>query len=254
MIFYVGMHQPCDLPKVDFACVSISRLRGRKSMPPAPKIGAIGDSAGFTEVARNGGYRETPAQFIEVWRPFLGLPWLQAVASQDFMCEPFVLKRTGLTVADHQRLTIERFDALAALWPDDAAPALLPVLQGWTVAEYVAHVRQYADRLREGMWVGVGSVCKRQGSVWLVEDILGAILNERPDLRLHGFGVKLTALQSHFVRGALFSADSMAWSFAARYEGRDGNSVLEAIAFAERAQQPAVGPEQPNLFHPRVAA
>jgi hypothetical protein len=171
------------------------------------------------------------------------------------MCEPFVLKRTGLTVADHQRLTIERYDALRALWPcAPSGPALMPVLQGWRVTDYVDHVRQYGDRLAPGIWVGVGSVCKRQGSVALVEDILGSILDERPDLRLHGFSVKLTALQSHYVRDSLFSADSMAWSWAARWEGRDANSVSEAIAFAEKVNRPPAGPEQMNLFLARRAA
>jgi hypothetical protein len=42
-----------------------------------------------------------------------------------------------------------------------------------------------------------------------------AIKNERPDLRLHGFGLKTTALADPLVRSMLWSADSMAWSFAA---------------------------------------
>lgn len=248
MIFYVGIHQPSDLPHVDYACISINRLRGRKSMPPPPKCRAIGDSGGFTSVARDGGYKETPAQFVQAWAPFVGLPWLEVVASQDYMCEPFVLKITGLTVADHQRLTIERYDAIRERWDFDGAQ-LMPVVQGWTTQDYVAHLRQYGDRLKPGMRVGVGSVCKRQGSIWLVEDILGVIREERPDLLLHGFGVKSTALQSQYVRDSLFSADSMAWSFAARYEGRDANDVQEAVAFAERINADPTGTRQLSLFH-----
>jgi ribosomal protein L11 len=48
--------------------------------------------------------------------------------------------------------------------------------------------------------------------------ILKAIKAERPDLRLHGFGIKTTALSWEEVRDNLESADSMAWSFAARME------------------------------------
>ena len=55
--------------------------------------------------------------------------------------------------------------------------------------------------------------------------------------RLHGFGAKLTALQSQEVRGLLHSADSMAWSFAARKAGRDANSWREAAAVAARIRQ-----------------
>ena len=93
-------------------------------------------------------------------------------------------------------------------------------------------------------WVGVGSVCKRNSRVGVIEDVLAAILRERPDLRLHGFGLKLTALQSATVRRMLHSADSMAWSWAARREGRNANDPAEAHAFAARV---AVPPMQHTL-------
>jgi hypothetical protein len=84
------------------------------------------------------------------------------------------------------------------------------------------------------MWVGVGSVCKRNGTPEQIEAVLDAIHNVRPDLRLHGFGVKLTSLRSGLIRSRLYSADSMAWSFAARKQGRDGNDWREAAAFADK--------------------
>jgi hypothetical protein len=62
------------------------------------------------------------------------------------------------------------------------------------------------------------------------------------------FGVKLTALQSPIVRRLLFSADSMAWSFAARKAGRDSNDWREAKAFELRALTPSKEPEQLRLF------
>jgi hypothetical protein len=151
------------------------------------------------------------------------------------MCEPFMLDRTGLTVADHQRLTIERYDAL---WPEGLPFPIMPVLQGYDPQEYVAHVRAYGDRLTPGMWVGVGSVCKRNGSPEAIVEVLAAIKAVRPDLRIHGFGVKLTSLMHPGVREMLYSADSMAWSFAARKQGRDGNSWREASAFVERVSLP----------------
>jgi hypothetical protein len=96
-------------------------------------------------------------------------------------------------------------------------------------------------RLAPGAWVGVGSVCKRNGSPAAIEAVLLAIKRERPDLRLHGFGLKSTALSSRLVRELLHTADSMAWSFAARKQGRNANCWREAMAFKDRieAQQPA---------------
>lgn len=163
-------------------------------------------------------------------------PGLLVVVSQDYMCEPFILEKTGLTIADHQRLTIERYDELSLTWEmfEDGTVPIMPVLQGWDPQDYVDHLRAYGDRITEGMWVGVGSVCKRQGDPALILAVLTAIKTERPDLRLHGFGVKQTALRDPRVCKLLYSADSMAWSFAARYEGRDANSWKEALAFHEK--------------------
>lgn len=81
------------------------------------------------------------------------------------------------------------------------------------------------------IWVGVGSVCKRNGDVSAIEAVLVAIRRARPDLRLHGFGLKTTALRSGLVRAVLHTADSMAWSFAARKNGRNANDWREAARF-----------------------
>lgn len=82
---------------------------------------------------------------------------VQAAAIQDYMCEPFILAKTGMTTTDHQRLTIERYDACRVL----TDKTLLPVIQGFEPEEYVDHIEQYGDRLKNGHWVGVGSVCRR---------------------------------------------------------------------------------------------
>jgi hypothetical protein len=158
------------------------------------------------------------------------------------MCEPLMLAKTGLTIEDHQRLTIQRYDALMV---ENAGIYIMPVLQGYAPEEYVRHIRMYGDRLTPGMWVGVGSVCKRNGSPRSIELVLMAIKDERPDLLLHGFGIKRTALESELVRTLLHTADSMAWSFAARMEGRDGNSWEEAAAYAEGIRTMTT---RPNLF------
>lgn len=146
------------------------------------------------------------------------------------MCEPFILAQTGLTIADHQRLTIERYDALCCLVP---ATTIMPVLQGYAPGDYVEHITQYGDRLRSGMWVGVGSVCKRNADVGAIEAVLHAVTSARPDLRYHGFGIKTTALESSYVRGCLYSADSMAWSYAARRNGGNANDWREAARMVQ---------------------
>lgn len=232
MQFFVGIHHPHAARHLPRCMVSYQRLRGRVS-DIHPQRWML-DSGAFTEVTAHGGYRDAPEVYAAAVARWARCGQLVAAVAQDYMCEPFVLARTGLSVAEHQRLTIERYDALRALVP--AHIHLMPVIQGYLPEQYAAHVAAYGERLRPGMWAGVGSVCKRNASARDILAVLLAVRRARPDLRLHGFGVKTTALQSAEVRGLLHSADSMAWSFAARKEGRgrDANDWREAARFAAR--------------------
>lgn len=232
--FYVGLHQPSDAKHFGRCMVSYNRLRERKS---GFQVGEwMMDSGAFTEISTHGSYRDGPEAYAAAVARWSSCGQLVAAVSQDWMCEPFILAKTGLTVAEHQRLTIERYDVIRALVP--AHIHVLPVLQGYLPEQYAAHVAAYGERLRPGMWVGVGSVCKRNGSPREMAAVLRAIKQVRPDLRLHGFGAKTTALESHEVRGLLATADSMAWSYQARRQGRDANDWREAARFAARIDRP----------------
>jgi len=241
MIFYVGLHQPSDAQHLDRCMVSVNRLRGRVSDFDVAEW--IMDSGAFTEVTKHGGYQRPPEEYAAQVDRWSRCGQLLAAATQDWMCEPFALESTGLSLDDHQRLTVERYDRIRQAVT--RGTYVLPVLQGFQPGEYVEHVRAYGDRLPPGAWVGVGSVCKRNGSVGEIEAVLGAIKNERPDLRLHGFGLKLTAFTSAYARDCLYSADSMAWSYSARKQGRNGNDWREAEAYTRRVMRQ---PAQSDLF------
>lgn len=235
MKFYTGLHQPSDARHFERAFISVNRLNGHRTRTKPLGCGEwIMDSGAFTEISTHGYYRtsvEDYAREINRWA-FPGSGLVAAVA-QDFMCEPWIVKKTGLTVSIHQLHTVERYDALARLAP---GVYIMPVLQGYAAADYLRHLQMYGDRLAHGAYVGVGSVCKRNASIATIEQILSAIKQARPDLRLHGFGLKLTALSSPLVRELLYSADSMAWSLSARKQGRSGNDYREALAFARRIE------------------
>jgi hypothetical protein len=222
--FFCGLHQPSDARHFDAVFISVNRLRGRKG--PFAVGDWIMDSGAFTEVSTHGGYRHSVADYAAEIRRWAGNGRLLAAVSQDWMCEPWIVERTGLSVLRHQELTIERYDALLA--EDVAGVYILPVVQGYEPEDYVRHLRMYGDRLAVGAWVGVGSVCKRNSQPWTIEWVLRAIARERPDLRLHGFGLKATALKSMAVFDLLATADSMAWSFHARKQGRNANDWREA--------------------------
>lgn len=238
--FFTGLHHPRRAASFDRAFISINALRHRPNGFEPRRW--VMDSGAFTTVTTHGGYPVGPEAYAAEIRRFARLGTLERAVAQDFMCEPHVceivlgLPRGTITpeahaaqVRVHQRLTIERFDALVAC--DTARIRIMPVLHGQTPEDYARHVRDYGDRLEPGAWVGVGSVCKRQGDPDAIVAVLEAILAVRPDLRLHGFGVKLTALRDPRVVALLYSTDSMAWSYSARMQGRDGNDVREACLF-----------------------
>lgn len=227
--FYVGLHQPSDAKHFDRAFISVNRLRGRKSSFEVRDW--IMDSGAFTEISTHGQYRHGVGEYADEIRRWHGNGNLEAAVAQDWMCKPFIVAKTGLSVIEHQRLTIERYDALVAA---ELPVRILPVLQGFDPADYQRHIRMYGDRLHPGMWVGVGSICKRNSSPVDVANVLAAIAQSRPDLCLHGFGLKKTALLDGGVRSMLATADSMAWSFSARKQGRNGNDWREAKAFESR--------------------
>lgn len=232
MRFYVGVHQPALAKHFDRAFISINRLWGRKR--PVVCGEWILDSGAFHEIEMFGDYRHDPALYASEVNRLAGLnPGLIAAVSQDWMCEGFILDKTGLAIADHQRLTIERYDALVA---KVRGVYLMPVLQGYTPQSYVAHIDQYGDRLALGTYVGVGSLCKRNDDMRKIEGVIRTIKQARPDLQLHGFGLKLTALRSGEVREGLASADSLAWSWSARRQGRDANDWREAQRFVRRVE------------------
>lgn len=222
--FFCGLHQPSDAKHFDACFVSVNRLRGRKG--PFRVTDWIMDSGAFTEISTHGAYRHSVAEYAAEIRRWATNGNLLAAVAQDWMCEPWIVAKTGLSVQEHQRMTIERYDALQA--EDTAGVYVMPVLQGYEPDEYVHHIRLYGDRLARGAWVGVGSICKRNANPWAIEAVLLAIHSERPDLQLHGFGLKATALRSALVFDLLHTADSMAWSYQARMEGRNANDWREA--------------------------
>jgi len=184
--FFVGLHQPADAAHFERVCISINRLRGRKKPVSCPSV--LIDSGAFTELHLHGRYRHGVEQYAAELKRLIwhGVVNVEAAVAQDFMCEAFMLKRTGLTIPEHQRLTIERFDALRDAL-SGAPVTVMPVLQGYAPDDYARHLDAYGDRLAEGAWVGLGSVCKRNGAPERIIEVAwevraGSVGAGKPDL------------------------------------------------------------------------
>ncbi|MDB5244023.1 MAG: hypothetical protein JWP57_4649, partial [Spirosoma sp.] len=118
MRFFVGLHQPSDAQHFPQCFVSVNRLWKRRS--DFAVADWIMDSGAFTELRDYGCYRpersvENYAAQIRRWKSCGNL---LAACAQDWMCEEIIIEGgmvrgtrfvgTGLSVEEHQRLTIER--------------------------------------------------------------------------------------------------------------------------------------------------
>jgi hypothetical protein len=222
--------------------ISFTRLRERKRFM---RVGEwILDSGAFSEINRFGDHRSSVEAYVKAVNRWAKCGQLVAAVTQDYMCEPQILQRTGLDIRTHQARTIERYLCLRAL----AGCYVMPVLQGFNPESYAEHLCAYGSELIPGQWVGVGSVCKRNSSPTAIEDVLVMIATLRPDLRLHGFGIKLTALKSPTVRALLYSSDSMAWSYGGRRQnGADANDPRLAQSFARKVERLIARKESPAI-------
>lgn len=260
--FYLGTHRPRWLvtapPEVSLF-ISHRVLAGIKKLPrPTFRHYAV-DSGAFTELSMFGEFRTSPTEYVDALIRYdeeIGdIAW---AAPQDRMVEPFMLARTGGTVESHQRETVENFVVLKQLWGERGGLGdcpVMPVLQGWTINDYVRCVGYYEAagvRLAEDYpVVGVGSVCRRQGTAEIGE-IFRALA--KLDLPLHGFGVKTAGL-ARYGRW-LTTADSMAWSYQARRNpplpGCSGhincaNCMTWALAWRDRVLATIEAPQQLDL-------
>jgi hypothetical protein len=207
--FLLGTHETSWLERVDVPLfVSHRRLKKRRTLPVARGPWAL-DSGGFSELDKPPHrWVTTEDEYVEAVNRYADeIGQLDWAAPMDWMCEPWIVEKTGLSVCEHQERTVANYLALR-----DRGP-FIPVLQGWTLGDYEACVDLYAQAgvdLSAEPLVGLGTVCRRQATPEIAR-VVGALSG----LRLHGFGMKSHGLSR--VSDLLTSADSMAWSSRGRF-------------------------------------
>lgn len=239
--------------------VSFSRWRERKryhraKLPEGARVAV--DSESYTMLSTHGRWLTSTSDYVDTVRRVNDEVGELAFASiRDWMCEPWICggggkepgsrrtcPGTGYSLRDHQAFTIESLFELRQLAPEIP---WLPVVQGYTVEDYLRHVEDYKRAgvdLRAEPRVGAGSVCRRNRSKEIGR-LLGALVDE--GLSLHGFGIKAKGLERH--AGLVDSVDSMAWARRGMFESWEtgevdskgtsfGNSQEYAEAWRERME------------------
>ncbi len=263
--FYLGTHRPTWLAHPRIAQLGVPlfvsrttlagrpgrRITERRSLPRATTRWAL-DSGGFSELDRYGRWTITPREYVAEVRLCVdeigSLDW---AAPQDWMTEERIVAKTGLGVAEHQRRTVDNYLLLRDLAPD---LPFVPVIQGQSIEDYQRCVDLYdhasVDLTRERL-VGIGSVCRRQGS-----SVIAAIVATLSayGLSLHGFGVKTLGISRY--AAYLASADSMAWSYDGRRtrpgctstHASEANCMRFALDWYDRLLAALDQPQQLDLF------
>ena len=215
MTFYLGTHVLNHLEKTDVPLfISRRAFDKRKSSLNAKGTWAL-DSGGFTELNMHGKWTLTEQEYIDRVNNINRTPNLLWVAQQDWMCEPFVVEKTGLTIKEHQKRTVNNLIKLRKL---DSKVHIIPVLQGYSLDDYKNCFEMFESNnidLRSEPLVGLGSVCRRQNTND-IERIVKYFFHK--DIKLHGFGVKINGMKRY--GEMLESSDSLAWSYDARWTKR----------------------------------
>lgn len=230
--FHLGSHQPGWLNHAGVPLfVADIRLRRYVTLPRAGAPWAL-DSGGFSELAKEGRWTVTPAEYVARVRRYRDeIGHLQWAAPQDWMCEPQIIDGgvvngmrfagTKLSVEEHQRRTVRNYAELRELAPD---LNIVPVIQGDPdqpdgTANHLRCLEMYGQMLGLDLTdasrfpvVGVGSVCRIQATPTAGRILAG--LHSAGLRTMHGFGFKVLGLMQfgHLLQ----SADSLAWSFDAR--------------------------------------
>lgn len=223
--FYLGAHSRAWLwsGEADFPLFVSDHIMARSRVLHRAVVRWALDSGAYSQLSRHGAWQVTPRAYVQHVASYVAevgsMDW---AAPMDWMCEPHVVAKTGLSVTEHQYRTVMNLTELEALWPEysDAPCPLIPVLQAapGDADGYLRCAAMYEDAgvdLASYPTVGVGSVCRAQSTslIWRVAEELHPL-----GLPLHWFGVKSSGLPAVWHPGTFASFDSMAWSYAARRE------------------------------------
>jgi hypothetical protein len=236
------------------------RLRQRKY--PLSVSRWMMDSGAFSQITTYGDFIMSPEEYVLVAKYFELCGDLQCIVTQDYMCEPDVIRQLqdkGIraSVRIHQRKTVERYmQILKAADKYDLRVPVMPVLQGWEVEDYKEHMqmydtalltrfetkyeRKFGSLIRDGdVWLGIGSTCKRNKNPEVVAEILDTLeWNFRMNKpKIHLFGFKQTGLKNSRIKDRIYSADSFAYDFSDRMDGlprKSKNRIESAIRFHDK--------------------
>ncbi|MEU8469531.1 hypothetical protein AB0F30_16680 [Streptomyces sp. NPDC029006] len=217
--FYVGVKPHLMAHTSVPVMVSDVNLRDRRKLPAANGPVTV-DSEGFSQLQKYGRWTRTFRQYagdVRRYQDWFG-PLFRGAFQQDYMCEDAIIHGgtfgkqrfvgTGLTLREHLHRTVGNYLDLMGI---DDTLEIFPVVQGRRIQHYEYCIDLFDKagvNLRELPVVGIGSVCRIQGTpeaVGIVRHVASIVGTGR----LHAFGFKTEGLRE--VGDVVGRADSFAW-------------------------------------------
>jgi len=182
--YFLGTHHTHWLQKTSTPLfISFRQLKKRKKLIRSKGKWAL-DSGAFSEIQDHGKWKNSSEEYaykVQSFHEQIGnLKW---ASIQDWICSPMALKKTGLSIRQHQKRTINSYCTLTKLAKNIS---WIPILQDWDIKSYLNHIKMYEAEgisLEKEKIVGVGSIAVRQRSVILPQ--LLYVLYQKAYLYMH---------------------------------------------------------------------
>lgn len=240
-----------DSPRAKILALNVPILVSANSLWDGKKFGGFAryigkdvalDSSGFVAMKLYGGYRWNSENYVSLAASLKPKWWAQ----MDFCCEPEIAASRS-EIEDRIEKTIFGLKENRASAVEAGYVKPMPVLQGFEPSDYVSGPL-FDEALPK--LIGVGSVCRRhlRGKNGLMA-VIDAIDRRIPkEVVLHLFGVKGSALRAIVSEFSYreFSADSMAYCYAARWDAWKNKKSKNADLLVHHAKKWLDAQNQPE--------
>ena len=234
-----GSHNYLFVPNVMMSASSIATPDGSKwnlsrTRLPDSVERVIVDSGGFAFFSRWGEYPFSLESYLDLVYYVQDTHPLFRVATLDYPCEPEIDRSQLMT--NEERITKTVSNAVLCVDTDKSLP-WLPVIQGYTIQEYLSCIEQYREAGLESDYWAIGSICSRKGSPYEIRNIVTKIKELHPKNKLHAFGLSLPYLADLQVFQSLYSSDSAAWNWGISGVNMRARKKTAALDYVDRVSK-----------------
>jgi hypothetical protein len=171
------------------------------------------DSGGFSLLSQYPDYPFTLNQYLELAYYIKDNNLLTLIATMDYPCEAEI-NRTQLH-SNEERIQ-KTIDNTIKCYDVDSSLPWVPVIQGYTIDEYLACIDLYYEVGIESLYWAIGSICSRKGHYLQMRNIIVTIAKRlETECKLHAFGLGVKFLYDPQIFSNIYSSDSAAWNYRA---------------------------------------